>query len=71
MLSWLFYAANLLALSIWAMLIFAPKARLTWRVASGLWPLAILTAYYLVNLVYTLVAQPTSALSRETLARAG
>ncbi len=66
MMTWLFYAANLFALSIWAMLIFAPQATLTRRVASALWPFAILTAYYLVNLVYTLAVLPASAFSLET-----
>jgi hypothetical protein len=63
---WLFYAANVLALLVWALLIFAPKAHLTRWVAAARWPFVILTAYYLVNLVYTLAAQPASALSLET-----
>ncbi|MCL4299457.1 MAG: DUF4281 domain-containing protein [Anaerolineae bacterium] len=63
---WLFYAANLLALLVWALLIFAPKAHLTRRTASAVWPFVILTIYYLVNLVYTLATQPASALSLET-----
>lgn len=62
---WFFYTANLLALFVWALLICAPKAHLTRRVASALWPFVLLTAYYLVNLVYTLAAQPVSALSLE------
>lgn len=63
---WLFYAANLLALLVWALLILVPKAPLTRQMASAMWPFVILTAYYLVNLVYTLAAQPVSALSLET-----
>lgn len=63
---WLFYAANLLALFVWALLILVPTARLTPRVTSTLWPFVILTVYYLVNLIYTLTTQPASALSLET-----
>lgn len=63
--TWLFYAVNLFALAVWALLIFAPHTSVCRRFASALWPFAILTAYYLVNLVYTLATQPTSALSLE------
>ena len=63
--TWLFYAVNLFALFMWILLIFAPRAQLTRQTASALWPFAILTTYYLVNLVYTLVMQPTLTLSLE------
>lgn len=63
---WLFYAANLLALFVWALLILVPTAHLTQRVASALSPFILLTAYYLINLIYTLTAQPASVLSLET-----
>ena len=63
--TWLFYAVNLFALFMWILLIFAPRAQLTRQIASALWPFAILTTYYLVNLVYTLVMQPTLTLSLE------
>jgi hypothetical protein len=62
---WLFYAANLLALSVWALLIVAPRSQLTQRVASARWPFVILTVYYLANLVYTLAIQPASAMALE------
>lgn len=58
--AWHFYTANGLALLCWALLIFAPQARLTGRVAGGLWPLLILSAYYVANLVATLLQQPAS-----------
>ena len=50
----LFYGVNLFALVFWGLLIFAPGAQLTKRLSHVVWPFLILTAYYLVNLVYTL-----------------
>jgi len=63
--TWLFYAANLLALAVWALLIAAPRAQLTRRFASAWWPLLILTAYYLFNLLYTVVTVPAAVVSLE------
>ena len=60
---WPFYAANLLALSVWTLVIFASRVQLTQRVVLSRWPFVILAAYYLVNLIYSLVAQPMSSMS--------
>lgn len=51
----LFYGVNLFALVFWSLLIFIPRAQLAQRLSCTVWPFLILTTYYLVNLVYTLL----------------
>lgn len=59
----LFYSVNLFALVFWILLIFAPKAQRAKRLSLAIWPFLILTAFYLINLGYTLfVWHPISSL---------
>lgn len=51
----LFYGVNLFTLVFWGLLICVPRTQLAKRLSWAVWPFLILTAYYLVNLVYTLL----------------